>query len=110
MMRNEAHTVDWTVVQRDTKRIHFSNSQFLGDARHRPYCLSRPRAGLSPFPSGYEGMARQGALPLVGKVRISLRRCGSASRRAVKVGREVPVIGSVFEFVELGLPTILPTT
>ena len=36
------------------------------------------------LPSGCEGMARQGALPLVGKIRTSLRRCGSASRRAAR--------------------------
>jgi ribosomal protein L37E len=82
-----------------------------------PVFFARPRAGPSSLvppirgiPSGCEGMARQGALPSSVSVRISLRRCGSASRRAVKVEPEMPANCGFPRRPELDLPTILPTT
>jgi hypothetical protein len=67
MMRNEAHTVDWTEVQRENKQIHFSNSQFFRRRAPSPvFFIEAPGRPVFPWslcPSGYEGMARQGALP-----------------------------------------------
>ena len=56
--------------------------------RHHPYCLARPRVGLSPslssLPSAkLRGMARQVAQPLFFLCPCSLSRTRGASRRAI---------------------------
>jgi hypothetical protein len=65
---------------------HFSDSLVKQPRAklRRPVSLRRRVAPSPSLPSGCEGMARQGALPSSVSVRISLRRCGSASRRATR--------------------------
>ena len=53
--------------------------------RHRPYSLSRPRAGLSSLsPPDTRGWRARGRCRRRFNIRISLRKCGSASRRATR--------------------------
>ena len=56
--------------------------------RHRPYSLSRPRAGPSSLrlssPPDTRGWRARGRCRRRFKIRISLRKCGSASRRATR--------------------------
>ena len=56
--------------------------------RHRPYSLSRPRAGPSSLrlysPPDARGWRARGRCRRRFKIRISLRKCGSASRRATR--------------------------
>ena len=59
--------------------------------RHRPYSLSRPRAGLSSFsPPDTRGWRARGRCRRRFKIRISLRKCGSASRRATRTSLKCP--------------------
>jgi len=59
--------------------------------RHRPYSLSRPRAGLSSFsPPDARGWRARGRCRRRFKIRISLRKCGSASRRATRTSLKCP--------------------
>jgi hypothetical protein len=62
--------------------------------RHRPYSLSRPRAGPSSLrlssPPDARGWRARGRCRRRFKIRISLRKCGSASRRATRTSLKCP--------------------
>ena len=62
--------------------------------RHRPYSLSRPRAGPSSLrlssPPDTRGWRARGRCRRQFKIRISLRKCGSASRRATRTSLKCP--------------------
>jgi len=63
MMRNEARMVDWTLVQRKNKQIHFSNSPGMSIGQSSAALFLCGAGCAVSLPSGCEGMARQGALP-----------------------------------------------
>ena len=79
--------VAWVFLNRSDIRFTFQTAN-SGDERHRPYSLSRPRAGPSSLrlssPPDARGWRARGRCRRRFKIRISLRKCGSASRRATR--------------------------
>ena len=64
---------------------------YVETKRHRPYSFSRPRAGPSSFsPPDTRGWRARGRCRRRFNIRISLRKCGSASRRATRTSLKCP--------------------
>ena len=87
MVLNGALAVDWTVVHHAATRLVGTH----GVTAPSPYSLSRPRAGPSSFsPPDTRGWRARGRCRRRFDRRISLRKCGSASRRATRTSLKCP--------------------